>query len=804
MRTRYQEYTGMAKIAVMALLLIFSCGLTYHFHAKFNLGVVFTHFFYVPIILACIWWRRWGAAIAVFLAAVLIASHYVFRPYPTGINDYFRAGMLIAIGIVVAVLSERIASQQEKIRHLNAILRAIRNVNQLLAREKDRGRLLQGICDNLTETRGYHNAWVVLLDKAGGFVMAAEGGLGTLFSPMVEQLRQGNLPHCAGKALEQSDVVVTADPSSECTDCPLSADYAGRSGMTVRLKHDNTLYGLLAVSIPAGLAEDAQEQDLFKEVAGDIAFALHDIELAEQHERAEKSLRESESRLTLIMENTSDGINIIEYDPKTYRRRLIMCNDRYVEMSGRSREELMATDDINRFVCEIECSSQPFHEQILNDLSAAGMSSWLRPDGKENLYEWTAMPIKVGDKYHIIGVDRDITERKRAEDEKAKLEAQLRQAVKMEAIGRLAGGIAHDFNNMLAIIQGYADLMLTSMSADDRYRADVESIRTASKRAAILTRQLLAFGRQQTIQPRVLDLNETIAGANQMLQRIIGEDVELAMKPGKDLWRVRADLTQMEEQVITNLVANAREAMPGGGKLTIELSNITLDEDYAAMHAEATPGDYVMLAVSDTGIGMTKEVISHIFEPFFTTKETTRGSGLGLPIIYGIIKQSGGHIWVSSEPGKGTTFRIYLPRVDAPAETVRVREPGPLPRGTETVLVAEDEPLVRDLACRILCEQGYTVLEAGDGKEALLTAGKYADGEIHLLITDVIMPHMSGKDLAEQVKALHPKIKVLFVSGYTNNTVTHHGVLQKGVNFLAKPFTSGRLIRTARRVLDAK
>ncbi len=393
--------------------------------------------------------------------------------------------------------------------------------------------------------------------------------------------------------------------------------------------------------------------------------------------------------------------------------------------------------------------------------------------------------------------------RVRAEEGKTELEAQLRQAVKMEAIGRLAGGIAHDFNNMLAIIQGYADLLLKDMDADDRNRDDVKRIRTASKRAAALTRQLLAFGRRQAIRPEVLDLNEILADTDSMLQRIIGEDIELVTKPGEDLWHVKADPRQIEEQVILNLAVNAREAMLGGGKLTIATANIVLDEEYAVRHTEVTPGEYVMLVVSDTGAGMSEEIMSHVFEPFFSTKQSDKSSGLGLSTIYGIIKQSGGHIEVESTPGQGSTFRTYLPRAKKPIKSTTA-EPGPdqSGRGTEIILVAEDEPLVRDLLCRILRETGYTVLVASDGREAINAATN--EGKIHLLVTDVVMPHMSGKELSDQIRVEHPDIKVLFVSGYTDNAISHHGVLHKGVNFLAKPFTSAQLTRTVRRVLDAK
>ncbi|MDY7009279.1 MAG: ATP-binding protein [Planctomycetota bacterium] len=421
-------------------------------------------------------------------------------------------------------------------------------------------------------------------------------------------------------------------------------------------------------------------------------------------------------------------------------------------------------------------------------------------DGNEHVVEISAAPIinEMGEVIQVVESFRDVTERKR-------IESQLRQSVKMEAIGRLAGGIAHDFNNMLAIIQGYADLMLKSMDQDSRHYEDVQSIRAAAKRAATLTRQLLAFGRKQTIQPRVIDLNEIITDTDSMLRRIIGEDIELITILGENPWCVKVDPIQVAEQVIINLAANAREAMPDGGKLTIETSNVTLDADYARRHAEVTPGDYVMLTVSDTGVGMTEEIKSHIFEPFFTTRETGKGTGLGLSTVYGVVKQSGGYIWVYSEPGKGTTFKIYLPRVVTPVERMKHEyEPENVPRGNETIMVAEDESSVRKMTCRMLRDQGYIVLEASDGKEAIRAAEGFTGGEIHMLITDVIMPHMSGKDLVGRVKTIHPNIKVLFVSGYTDNAIVHHGVLDEGVNFLVKPFSTRQLARTVHRLLNAK
>jgi PAS domain S-box-containing protein len=388
-------------------------------------------------------------------------------------------------------------------------------------------------------------------------------------------------------------------------------------------------------------------------------------------------------------------------------------------------------------------------------------------------------------------------------EELTQTQAQLVQTQKMEAVGRLAGGVAHDFNNILTAITGYAELLLLTLGDLDPRHKDIEEIKKASGRASGLTRQLLAFSRKQVLQPRVLNLNAVVANMEKMLRRLIREDIELATVLDPALGRVKADPGQIE-QVIMNLAVNARDAMPQGGKLTIETMNVYLDEDYARQHVDVQPGPYVMLAVSDTGVGMDEETLSHLFEPFFTTKEKGAGTGLGLATVYGIVKQSGGHIWVYSEPEPGTTFKIYLPRVE---EAVELLQPGAalakLPQGTETVLLVEDADMVRELARRVLLQNGYTVLVARHGGEALQVC-EQNEGPLHLLVTDVVMPGgMSGRDLAENLAPLHPGMKVLYISGYTDNAIARHGVLEPGIAFLQKPFTPDSLVRKVREVLDA-
>ena len=389
---------------------------------------------------------------------------------------------------------------------------------------------------------------------------------------------------------------------------------------------------------------------------------------------------------------------------------------------------------------------------------------------------------------------RDVTEQRR-------LQQQVLQSQKMEAVGRLAGGIAHDFNNLLTVITSYSDLLLEDLGKDDPKRDDVEQVRKAAEGAASLTRQLLAFSRQQVLAPRVVSLNAVVDSLQKILRRVIGEDVELATALAPDLGAVKADVGQLE-QVLMNLTVNARDAMPTGGKLTIETANVEHDPAYARAREGAAVSRFVMLAVTDTGVGMDEATKARIFEPFFTTKEAGKGTGLGLATVYGIVNQSGGFIWVYSEPGNGTSFKIYLPRVDAPAEGVKAAGSVSVPRGTETVLLVEDAAAVRAVAKQVLQRQGYTVLEAPHGEAALHLAQKHR-GPIHLLLTDVVMPVLSGRRLAEQLAPLRPDMKVLYASGYTDDSVVRHGILESGTAYLQKPFTPDSLARKVREVLDA-
>ena len=380
-------------------------------------------------------------------------------------------------------------------------------------------------------------------------------------------------------------------------------------------------------------------------------------------------------------------------------------------------------------------------------------------------------------------------------------EKQLLQSQKLEAVGRLAGGISHDFNNLLTVILGYSDISRRNLREGDPLRRNLDEIIKASERAASLTRQLLAFSRKQVMQPKVFDLNTVVTDLEKMLRRMIGEDIELRVSPQQDLGNIKADPVQLE-QVIMNLAVNARDAMPKGGKLSIETTNVYLDESYAREHVSVLPGNYVMLAISDTGCGMDQATRQRIFEPFFTTKESGKGTGLGLSMVYGIVKQSGGNIWVYSEKGRGTTFKIYFPRVTAEAEEYRrVTESYEVPKGSETILLVEDAELVRTLAKQVLETAGYRVLEA-DSADAAIRMCEANGKKIDLLLTDVVMPGMSGNDMSRVLLKKHPNMPVLYMSGYTDDAIVQHGVLEAGINFIEKPFSPGALAMKVREVLD--
>ena len=515
------------------------------------------------------------------------------------------------------------------------------------------------------------------------------------------------------------------------------------------------------------------------------------LRYAVERKRAEQDLLAREERFRALVEHSADAIALLDrtgtliYASHSTER---VLGYQAEEVLGRHALDLIHPDDVPAVAGRLlELQDRPGAAVVME-------ARYRHKDGS-----WRYGECSVANRLSDAAVRalvlnyREITERRR-------LEEQLRQAQKMEAVGRLAGGVAHDFNNVLTAIFGYADLLTEELPEGHQARGDLDEIRKAAQRASTLTRQLLAFSRQQVLQPMVLSLNDLVADVQNMLVRLVGEDVEVRLSLSPDAGNVRADAGQLQ-QVLLNLVVNARDAMPTGGKLLLETANADLTEQYAELHQPVIPGRYVMLAVSDTGSGMDAETKARIFEPFFTTKEQGRGTGLGLSTVYGIVKQSCGYVWVYSEPGRGTTFKLYFPRVDAPAEIpAPPRETATL-TGTETILVAEDDDMLRPLAKGLLQKLGYTVLEAENAERALDLA-RARTGPIHLLVADVVMPGASGRELARRLAHTRPDTRVLYVSGYTDDAIVHHGMLEPGLNFLQKPFTPGALARKVREILD--
>jgi len=654
-----------------------------------------------------------------------------------------------------------------------------------------------------------------------------------------------------------------------------------------------------------------------------ILATIHDIN---ERRRMEEIWRASEQRFRLLMEHAQDGIAMCERTEytthdgtKRFSRRLVFCNDRFVQMAGRSRDELLRCPDLTQFT---RTTIKPGEQTQLRErrdagLPYSGVSSWIRPDGKENYFEWTSVPLRIGGKFYTLEIDRDITQRRRSEEElllkssaleasangimiadragrilwanpavsrmtgydvaevigrnprllksgqqprrfyqelwdtilnghiwrgelvnrrkdgslytedltitpvyggsgqithfigvkqditdRRRMEEQFRQTNKLEAIGRLASGVAHDFNNILTAIMGYNEIILRQLPQYDPLRREAVEIEKASYRAAHLTRQLLAFSRKQVLQPVVINLNQLVTDLSHMLHRVLGDDIVLRTALTDPLGLVQADPSQIE-QVVLNLAVNARDAMQHGGTLTIATSHAMLDEEYASTHHDTKPGDYVLLSVTDTGPGLTPEAQAHLFEPFFTTKQDGHATGLGLATSYGIVKQTGGHIIVYSEPNRGACVKVYLPRLPGAAVPFQARiGPVSLPRGAEIILVVEDEPALRSLATNALRELGYTVLPASNGVEAITLLAEHPSLKPHLVLTDVVMPQMGGRDLVAKLRQATPALKVLYTSGYTREVLTQEGVEEGNTGFLQKPYTSTTLARKIREILD--
>ena len=567
---------------------------------------------------------------------------------------------------------------------------------------------------------------------------------------------------------EQGEVELVGTPSPSWLGVPLRTPAATIGVLVVQHYEDENAY-------------TERDQEFVASVGGQIALAI-------ERKRSEEKVRESEARLRVLVEQLPAVLWTVDKD-----LRFTSALGAGLARLGLKPNQIVGMSLLDYF----ETADQTFLPIAAHRRSVAGEPMTFHVEWKSGSYACHVEPLRdaEGQVSGAICMSLDITDRKQ-------LEEQLRQAQKMEAVGRLAGGIAHDFNNLLMVIQGYSDLMVERLPSGDPLHRNAEQIQMAAQRASSLTRQLLAFSRKQMLAPKILNVQTVVADMEKILRRLIGEDIQLETSSAPDLGLVKADRSQIE-QVILNLAVNARDAMPQGGRLTIETANVELDASYSHPPAVLSPGKYVMLAVTDNGCGMDAETQAHVFEPFFTTKEKGKGTGLGLATVYGVVKQSGGYVWVYSEPGRGTSFKIYLPRIEekvVPGARDGKIDARPAERGSETILLVEDEKGVRELAREYLTSTGYTVIEAEDGHTALELAAMHV-GPVHLLLTDVVMPGISGRELAERVGQIRPGIKILYMSGYTDQAVVHHGILENDAVLLQKPFTLITLAAKLREIL---
>jgi two-component system cell cycle sensor histidine kinase/response regulator CckA len=701
-------------------------------------------------------------------------------------------------GVDLDITERKVA--EARIRHLNRVYAVLSDINQTIVREPDRDRLLAEACRIAVEKGDFAMAWIGLLDQPSGvLVRTAQAGADDGTLGIIDRLIATDPPAgCAftRRALESRlpavcDDIARDHETASWRDVALARGYRTMASFAITL--DGRVLGALNIyGAEVGLF-DAQECRVLRELADDIGFALGVHERERERQRAEEQRHVAEERFRQLAETIQQAFWMTDLT----RRVVLYVSPAYEKIWGRSCESLYASP--RTWMDAIHPDDRERAQQAAYERSLRGdydeVYRIVRPDGVVRWIRDRAFPLRneQGEPYRLLGVASDITEQRQ-------LEEQLQQAQKMETVGRLAGGIAHDFNNLLTVINGMADLVMTGLPADDPARDDMAQIRLAGDRAAALTGRLLAVSRRQILKPEIVDLNGTVRGLGDMIPRLVGEDIEVVLSLTPELDRVKADPGQIE-QVLLNLVVNARDAMPDGGVITIETRNVHLDADYAAEHPGTRPGRHAMVAVSDNGVGMDDATRQRIFEPFFTTKAQGKGTGLGLSMVYGIVKQSGGSIWVYSEVGHGSSFKVYLPNVtDAP-----LPPPAPPPpaaaHGHETILVVEDEPALRELTTRVLKGAGYTVLSAASGPLAIALLERH-DGPVHLVFTDVVMPGMNGRELADRLTSLRPGVRVLYTSGYTEDAILRHGVLDDARRFLSKPYTPSQLRQRVRDALD--
>jgi two-component system, cell cycle sensor histidine kinase and response regulator CckA len=700
-----------------------------------------------------------------------------------------HGSLIEALGTAEDVTDRRLA--ESRIRQLNRVYAMLGGISEAIVRENDQQSVLTAACRITVETGGFRMAWIGMYDDSRQLQIAAHAGADPGVLEVIKGLIEGDPPAgCTftADALRMARHAIcddiAADPATAAwRHEALARGY--RSMAALPLVSLGQTIGVFNIYSGDARAFDPQELRLLDDVATDISLAI-------EIQRRDAERRRAEERFRLVVETIqevfwlSDSMGQMQF-----------VSPAYEAVWGRSVTRLFESPA--SWFESIHPEDRPRMEQSFRSQLYTGSSDEtyriIRPDGSIRWIRARAFPVRnaAGALVHIVGTAADITDQRL-------LEEQFRQAQKMESVGRLAGGIAHDFNNLLTVINGTAELAALDLPPDATLRGDLLQIRQAGERAATLTRQLLALSRQQILKPAIINLTAVVHGMQSMLRRLIGEHVELAFALSDSVGHVKADPSQIE-QVILNLAVNAQDAMPDGGTLTIATAAVDLDAGDAVSHLATRPGPHVMLAISDTGIGMDEATRERIFEPFFTTKELGKGTGLGLSTVYGIVQQSDGGLYVYSEPGRGTTFTIYLPRVDEGLTSVPAIDPHD-GAGTETLLVVEDEAALRTLARRILESAGYTVIEASSGNEALAVLAEH-EGPVHLMLTDVVMPGMSGPELARRVFALWPDMKVLYASGYTDDAIFRHGVLDAGSRFISKPFAPGELCRKIREIIDS-
>ncbi|HMO51609.1 MAG TPA: PAS domain S-box protein [Kiritimatiellia bacterium] len=701
---------------------------------------------------------------------------------------------------LVSVEEERLYTHRRSER-LNRVLQTVRGIGHLLLMEKDRRTLIHGICEMLIARQNYRGAWMVLYDPDQRIASTAHAGLGEQFSFLEQQLLEGRQPVCVNASLQRDGVVVIQNLQETCAGCPMIEACQGCGALSLALRHEGRIHGILTIAAEPEFIDDPNEHALLAEIGADMARAFH---FAEQEERLRQQDAEKEHELLLsAIEQSSDVIYITDTSGA-----IQYVNPAFELATGYRRDEVLG---LNPRMMKSGYQNPAFYRAMWAELSQG--KTWYgrfvnrRKDGALYTVETSISPIRdeQGSIVHYVAVNRDITRELAEEREKNRLQDQLNQAQKLESIGRLAGGVAHDFNNTLQIILGHAEAVLNQPLNNNFIRDSVQEMQRTALRSAGLTRQLLAFARQQTVCPKVFDLNTAVESMLSMVRRLVGEDIDLAWKPELVPAWICMDPAQLD-QILVNLAVNARDAIDGTGRLTIEAGFLHCDPLTAASLPDAAPGTYVTLRIDDDGCGMEPEIIERIFEPFFTTKEVGKGTGLGLATVYGIMKQNNGFVTVTSAPGKGTSFTLYFPLAEpaaqetAPPPAAPISEPQPFGQGT--ILVVEDEPAIAITVQKFLEQAGYRVLVSDRPELALQLVAKHQDG-IDLLLADVVMPGMSGRDLALKMTALYPEMKCLFMSGYTADIIAHRGVIDQSLAFLSKPFTRQELLDKVRETMAA-